>query len=251
MNKDIKRSRTRNDNKPVARADQPVYQPTAREQQALSRQIQRAEAEVPMPPLKFEKNGHSLTVLLEHRDRVIGYSLLREALGSASDEFVDGVIRQLDNARLPHDPDLNFALSIIKNIKPNDQLETMLAAQMAVTHLATMMFASRLAGANNVEQSESAERAYNKLARTFVAQMEALKRYRTGAEQKVTVQHVSVNSGAQAIVGDVVQAPRPSDRQRPANATEALTDARQAPMRLLENVKDEAIPLKRAQTDDQ
>jgi hypothetical protein len=209
MNKDIRRSGKRNNNKCVARADQPVYQPTNREQQALSRQIQRAEAEVPVPPLKFENTGERLKVLLEHNGGVIGYSLLREAFGSTSDEFVKGLILQLDNARSRQDPDLNFALSVIKNLKPNDQLETMLAAQMVATHMATMMFASRLARANNVEQFESAERAYNKLARTYVAQMEALKRYRTGGEQKVTVQHVSVNDGGQAIVGDVVQAPRP------------------------------------------
>jgi hypothetical protein len=30
-----------------------------------------------------------------------------------------------------------------------------------------------------------------RIARTFAAQVEALKRYRTGGEQKVTVQHVS------------------------------------------------------------
>ena len=121
----------------------------------------------------------------------------------------------------------------------------MLAAQMAVTHMATMRFASRLAGADNVEQFESAERAYNKFARTYVAQMEALKRYRTGGEQKVTVQHVSVNDGGQAIVGDVVQAPR-----RPTNAAEAQTGARRPPMRLLEDIKGEAIPRRLAQTDD-
>ena len=34
-------------------------------------------------------------------------------------------------------------------------------------------------------------------------QVEALKRYRTGGEQKVTVQHVTVNEGGQAIVGSV------------------------------------------------
>ena len=34
-------------------------------------------------------------------------------------------------------------------------------------------------------------------------QVEALKRYRTGGEQKVTVQHVTVNDGGQAIVGSV------------------------------------------------
>jgi hypothetical protein len=36
--------------------------------------------------------------------------------------------------------------------------------------------------------------------------MEALKRYRTGSKQKVTVQKVS--EGGQAIVGNVTQAPR-------------------------------------------
>ena len=48
-----------------------------------------------------------------------------------------------------------------------------------------------------------AERALNKLARAFLSQMETLKRYRTGGEQKVTVQHVTVSDNAQAIVGNV------------------------------------------------
>jgi hypothetical protein len=34
-------------------------------------------------------------------------------------------------------------------------------------------------------------------------QLEALKRYRTGGEQRVTVQHVTVNDGGRAIVGNV------------------------------------------------
>ena len=33
--------------------------------------------------------------------------------------------------------------------------------------------------------------------------MEALKRYRTGGQQKVTVEHVTVQAGGQAIVGNV------------------------------------------------
>jgi hypothetical protein len=43
----------------------------------------------------------------------------------------------------------------------------------------------------------------NKLARTFAAQAEALKRYRSGGEQKMTVQHVHVADGGQAVVGNV------------------------------------------------
>ena len=85
-------------------------------------------------------------------------------------------------------------------------VEAMLAAQMAAVHVATMTFAMRLRGVTNIPQQDSAERAFNKLARTFAVQMEALKRYRTGGEQKVTVQHqhVTVSEGGQAVVGTVL-----------------------------------------------
>jgi hypothetical protein len=68
--------------------------------------------------------------------------------------------------------------------------------------------ARRLATVKNIAQQDSAERAFNKLTRTFVAQVEALKRYRSGGEQKMTVQHVHVAEGGQAIVGNV-SAPAP------------------------------------------
>ena len=86
----------------------------------------------------------------------------------------------------------------------------MLAAQMAAVHNATMTFARRLAHVDNIPQQDSAERAFNKLARTFAAQVEALKRYRTGGEQTVRVEHVTVNEGGQAIVGNVTHGGRGS-----------------------------------------
>jgi hypothetical protein len=42
-----------------------------------------------------------------------------------------------------------------------------------------------------------------KLGRTFAAQVEALKRYRSRGDQTVRVEHVTVNEGGQAIVGNV------------------------------------------------
>jgi len=81
----------------------------------------------------------------------------------------------------------------------------MLAAQMAATHAAIMRFSRYLAEAESVEQRDSAERTLNKLMRTFVTQVEALKRYRMGGEQTVTVQQVNVSEGGQAIVGNVTQ----------------------------------------------
>jgi hypothetical protein len=65
-------------------------------------------------------------------------------------------------------------LSLVKGVEPRDQVEAMIAAQMAAVHMATMTFACRLAHVENIPQQDSSERAFNKLARTFTAQVEAL-----------------------------------------------------------------------------
>ena len=99
-------------------------------------------------------------------------------------------------------------LSVVKGLAPRDQIEAMLAAQMAAVHNATMTFARRLAHVDNLPQQDSAQNAFNKLARTFAAQVEALKNYRSKGEQRMVVQHVNVSEGGQAIVGNV-SAPAP------------------------------------------
>jgi hypothetical protein len=76
----------------------------------------------------------------------------------------------------------------------------MLAAQMAVIHTATMTFARRLANVETIEQQDSAERALNKLARTFAMQMEALKRYRTGGGGTERLPHLVGRGRALEIV---------------------------------------------------
>ena len=124
-------------------------------------------------------------------------------------------------------------LAVVEGVKPKDQLETMLAAQMAAIHMATMTFARRLGHVETLAQQDSAERALNKLARTFALQLETLKRYRTGGEQKVTVQHVSVNEGGQAIVGNVNQAASAAPPAKRDDPPPALTDARQPQMPIL------------------
>jgi len=72
-------------------------------------------------------------------------------------------------------------LAIISDIQPRDQLETMLAAQMAAVHVASMKFARHLATFEYPQ--DIAERCFNKLTRTFTMQMEALKRYWTGGDK--------------------------------------------------------------------
>lgn len=52
------------------------------------------------------------------------------------------------------------------------------------------------------------ERAFNRLSRTFSAQIEALKRYRSKGEQRFYVERVNVGKGGQAIVGPVTHGSR-------------------------------------------
>jgi hypothetical protein len=68
--------------------------------------------------------------------------------------------------------------------------------------------------------------------------MEALKRYRSGVEQKVTLQHVSVAEGGHAIVGNVTQAPRENGREKAATPPPSLKDTNVVPMPILGNSKE-------------
>jgi hypothetical protein len=44
-----------------------------------------------------------------------------------------------------------------------------------------------------------------KLCRTYTSLVEALTKYRTKGQQKITVQHVNINDGGQAVIGDITQ----------------------------------------------
>jgi Spy/CpxP family protein refolding chaperone len=182
------------------------YEPTERERPALEALKARSRSKPPVPMMKKSESGNG-AILPDHPDLKTGTKLLMEALGTTSHEFLGGIVTQLANAGIKgKEIDMgssNFMLSIAIGIEPKDQIEAMLAAQMAAVHMQTMTFARRLNHVENIPQQDSAERAFNKLARTFTAQMEALNKYRGKGQQKMTVEHVHVHEGGQAIVGNV------------------------------------------------
>jgi hypothetical protein len=96
----------------------------------------------------------------------------------------------------------NFALGFVDAMEPRDAAEALLLSQMAAIHQTTMMLARRMNHVENIPQQDAAERALNKLGRTYAAQMDTLKRYRSKG-QTVRVERVTVESGGQAIVGNV------------------------------------------------
>jgi hypothetical protein len=215
---------------------------TPAERAAVDKHFARREAK-PRVRLKVFKDGNGPQIEFDHPDEKIGQMLVMEALATADWDFLHGIVDQLAKAsRRGEDISehgINFMLSVIKGIEPRDQLETMLAAQMAAVHVASMSFARQFAHVETLSQQDSAERAFNKLTRTFAMQMEALKRYRTGAEQKVTLQHVSVADGGQAIVGNVTQVPREKGQEQTAAPPRALTDTNVVPMPSIDKSKEQ------------
>ena len=185
-----------------------AYEKTPQELEAVEAVLAATDSKISAPMVKVSKNSKGVTgISVDHPDPVTGWRLLQHSLATTSHYFANGIMHQLGNAvssgQGVDQHALNFAFAIVAGVNPRDEVETMLAAQMAAVHMATMTMARRLAHVETVTQQDSAERALNKLARTYTTQMEALKRYRTGGEQKVTVHHVTVNEGGQAIVGNV------------------------------------------------
>jgi hypothetical protein len=227
--------------KPEAAKPEIPYAPTDREQAAIDKVRQAGQG----PRIKVAKSGDRSVITPDHADEVTGHFLL-EALGTTDPDFLIGLLGQLSNAGSQGrelDPmGINFMLSVIKGIQPRDQVEAMLASQMAAVHMAAMTLARRLEHVEDIRQQDSAERAFTKLTRTFAAQMVALKRYRTGGEQKITVQHVTVSDGGQAIVGNVTHSSREGAANGSAASWPLLADAKTAPMRIIDEPKRARVP---------
>jgi hypothetical protein len=223
------------------------YEPTPREARTLAAHKLRGDRQNPMQNIKIQSVEDSCTkVRVDHKDMITGNILLMESLATVDPDFFNGLICQVvnlsDQGGKPNEQGTNFILSMIKGIEPKDQLETMLAAQMAAIHNATMTFALRLKSVKTIAQQDSAERALNKLARTFTSQIEALKRYRSTGEQKVTVQHVTVNEGGQAVIGQVTTGAGRNENEDLPHAPKPLTYAESETLpRALEAVR-ETVP---------
>jgi len=113
----------------------------------------------------------------------------------------------------------NAMLSIVDGVQPANELEAMLASQMAVTHRLAMELLSRAKRAEHVPQLESNGQLGVKLLRTFTMQLDALAKLRRGGEQTVRVEHVHVYPGGQAIVGNVTSGGRgPEEKEHQPHA---------------------------------
>jgi hypothetical protein len=143
----------------------------------------------------------------------------------------------------PREQDINQALAAVTGIGARDEIEGMLATQMIATHVASMTALRRLKGSETIPQQDSNGNLAVKLLRTFVAQIEALQRHRGKGEQKVTVEHVHVHAGGQAIVGAVTPGGGdPQTTEEQTRASPGITYEPGTPMRSPDPQR-EAVPV--------
>ncbi len=106
-------------------------------------------------------------------------------------------------APLAEETALNGALAAVEAAEPHNEIEAMLAVQMAASHELSLLLLGRLKEAKELIPFEANGNMAVKLLRTFTAQADALTKLRRGGEQTVRVEHVHVHEGGQAIVGNV------------------------------------------------
>jgi hypothetical protein len=142
----------------------------------------------------------------EHKD---WWLRLNKALGTTSSDFVNASLFQIQSAsRSPwggiSELSVNAALAMIEAAAPKDEIEAALAVQMACTHTAAMAVLAKLDVAFATEQRIAAfGSAAARLMRAYATQVEVLRRLRSGGHQFVRVEHVHVNDGGQAVIGNV------------------------------------------------
>jgi len=95
-------------------------------------------------------------------------------------------------------------VAALGGIAPNDEIEGMIAAQLLAAHNAAMeCYRRAMVWEQTFEGRRENLSQANKLSRTYAVLLDALNRHRGKGQQKVTVEHVHVHSGGQAIVGTV------------------------------------------------
>ncbi len=200
--------------------------------------IPRAKRPRPGRPVRFEKPKMSCA---DTEDRLVKASRVGDP------DFLSHLINQVvavgELGKPSDDHETSFLLSAIEDILSNESnggaSKAMLAAQFAAVHVAVMTVSRRFMHMTDLDCLDLIGRLLSNLARTSVAQYEALNRLHTG---DVNVGHVSVNEGGKAIVGNVTH-----NQQEPATEEIApprllLNDAKAVPMPTIEQ-REQRVPV--------
>jgi hypothetical protein len=138
---------------------------------------------------------------------------LNNALGTVSSDFVNASLLQIQAAaRSPFgtisETAINAALATITAVAPKNEIEGALAVQMACTHTAAMAILAKIDRLGTERGIALFASAAARLLKAYAMQVEVLRRLRNGGQQFVRVEHVHVNDGGQALIGNVKKSDR-------------------------------------------
>jgi hypothetical protein len=110
-----------------------------------------------------------------------------------------------------HDPDgvatwecLLPSITAVQEFEPKDTQEALLITQMVATYNASMeCFRRAMLREQTFDGRQAALNQANKLVRSYSTLQQTLDKHRGKGQQKVTVEHVHVYQGGQAVVGNV------------------------------------------------
>jgi hypothetical protein len=196
--------------------------------------------------VSIRHEGETDVIALTQGDQLASSAIVMDALGICEAEFANWYLSQIIEVARPgkraDEKATNAMIAGIAAMRPRDEAEPMLIAQMIATHELGMTFARRLKHVEIIPQQDSAVNGLTKLTRTYAAQMAALKHYRTGGEQRVIVQRVDVREGGQAVVGVVNTGKWGEGPEQKRGQSHVLTDARSAAVLCDVEAEREAVP---------
>jgi hypothetical protein len=168
----------------------------------------------PMPTASAEQMPETASASDETR------GVLKHFGGSRSDEWNVALLQQATAALWLKNSDettrsrqVQATMAALMGIDPRDELEGMMAAQLLAAHNAAMeCYRRAMIPEQTFEGRKENLSQANKLSRTWATLLEALNKHRGKGQQKVTVEHVHVHAGGQAVVG-VVERPADASKQ--------------------------------------
>jgi len=180
-------------------------------QKMLDEFMQRKNSKSDLPKVTIKNTDGKAAIYTDDvDDRLVNIVSLLNSFGTTSCNFQSYIMSELldatciGNKQEPYsEQNMNGIIAAMHSINPKDEIESMLASQMLATHFASMRCMRALKTSDIINQQDSNGNLAVKLMRTYTMQMEALQRYRGKGQQKMTVEHIHVHAGGQAIVGNL------------------------------------------------
>lgn len=179
------------------------------EQEASDKIDKKTKKRLGPPKFKLNKDGK---FLLDKESSPSQSPELAEISGSPDINVFGSLLSQVSNTYFNNDKEitLNFSIAFMHGLKPRDEIEGVLIAQMAGTHNMSMEYLRRSITPNVMpEVVHGYANMACKLLNLWLRQLEALQKYRgKGSKQKMIIEHIHIHKGGQAVVGNIENRPK-------------------------------------------